>query len=167
MAWTAPRTWVTGEVVTAALLNTHMRDNLNFLKTVGGLTKLTQVAATADLSLSTTPTDVTGATTSHTTTIANATVVAIGVFEFAVATSSAGVLLKGHINIDAANVVPEATAEDDNANLRGTFPAVYVGTLATAASHTIKLQGSKGAALGTSIIEGDQGRTTLTVAIFE
>ena len=28
MAWTAPRTWVTAEVVTAALLNTHVRDNL-------------------------------------------------------------------------------------------------------------------------------------------
>jgi len=28
MAWTAPRTWVTGEVVTAALMNTHVRDNL-------------------------------------------------------------------------------------------------------------------------------------------
>lgn len=28
MAWTAPRTWVTGEVVTAAQLNTHLRDNL-------------------------------------------------------------------------------------------------------------------------------------------
>lgn len=26
MSWTAPRTWVTGEVVTAALLNTHLRD---------------------------------------------------------------------------------------------------------------------------------------------
>lgn len=28
MAWTAPRTWVAGELVTAALLNTHVRDNL-------------------------------------------------------------------------------------------------------------------------------------------
>ncbi len=28
MAWTAPRTWVTAEVVTAALMNTHLRDNL-------------------------------------------------------------------------------------------------------------------------------------------
>lgn len=27
MSWTAPRTWVTGEIVTAALLNTHIRDN--------------------------------------------------------------------------------------------------------------------------------------------
>lgn len=28
MSWTAPRTWVTGEVVTAALMNTHVRDNM-------------------------------------------------------------------------------------------------------------------------------------------
>lgn len=28
MAWTAPRTWVTAEVVTAALMNVHVRDNL-------------------------------------------------------------------------------------------------------------------------------------------
>jgi len=28
MAWTDPRTWVASEVVTAALLNTHVRDNL-------------------------------------------------------------------------------------------------------------------------------------------
>jgi hypothetical protein len=29
MAWTTPRTWVVGEVVTAAQLNTHLRDNIN------------------------------------------------------------------------------------------------------------------------------------------
>lgn len=28
MAWTAPRTWVTGEIVTSGLLNVHVRDNL-------------------------------------------------------------------------------------------------------------------------------------------
>jgi len=28
MSWTAPRTWVTGELVTATLMNTHLRDNL-------------------------------------------------------------------------------------------------------------------------------------------
>lgn len=28
MAWTAPRTWATGEIVTASILNTHVRDNL-------------------------------------------------------------------------------------------------------------------------------------------
>lgn len=35
MAWTAPRTWVTSETVTAAIMNTHVRDNL--LETVPAL----------------------------------------------------------------------------------------------------------------------------------
>lgn len=29
MAWTTPRTWVTSEVVTAAMMNAHVRDNMN------------------------------------------------------------------------------------------------------------------------------------------
>lgn len=33
MAWTTPRTWVTGEVVSKANLDAQIRDNLNFLKT--------------------------------------------------------------------------------------------------------------------------------------
>lgn len=37
MAYTSPRTWSTGEVVTAALMNTHLRDNLLALSTTGGL----------------------------------------------------------------------------------------------------------------------------------
>lgn len=28
MAWTTPRTWVSGELVTASMLNTHIRDNM-------------------------------------------------------------------------------------------------------------------------------------------
>ena len=32
MAWTTPRTWIAGEVVTAALLNAQVRDNLTYLK---------------------------------------------------------------------------------------------------------------------------------------
>jgi len=32
MAWTSPRTWAAGETLTAALLNTHLRDNM---KTIG------------------------------------------------------------------------------------------------------------------------------------
>lgn len=31
--WTNPKSWSTGELVTAALLNAHLRDNLDFLKT--------------------------------------------------------------------------------------------------------------------------------------
>lgn len=33
MAWSVPKTWATGELVTANLLNTHLRDQLDALKT--------------------------------------------------------------------------------------------------------------------------------------
>jgi len=33
MAWTAPRTWAVSEVVTAAIMNTYIRDNQLYLKT--------------------------------------------------------------------------------------------------------------------------------------
>lgn len=33
MAWTTPRTWTTSETVTAALMNTHVKDNLSHLIT--------------------------------------------------------------------------------------------------------------------------------------
>ena len=37
MAWTAPRTWVSGELVTAALMNSAVRDNLLAIDTfIGG-----------------------------------------------------------------------------------------------------------------------------------
>lgn len=32
MAWTTPRTWQVDELVTATIMNTHIRDNLNALK---------------------------------------------------------------------------------------------------------------------------------------
>lgn len=36
MAWTNPATWVANAVLTAAQLNTHLRDNLNYLQTIIG-----------------------------------------------------------------------------------------------------------------------------------
>lgn len=47
MAWTSPRTWVSGEQLTAALLNTHVRDNLNETAPAKVTTKGDIVAATA------------------------------------------------------------------------------------------------------------------------
>src|SRR4051812_49056204 len=59
MAWTPPRTWIAGEVVTESLLNTHLRDNLLALAPVtpatwtawtptvlGGATTLTEARYT-------------------------------------------------------------------------------------------------------------------------
>jgi len=49
MAWTSPRTWVALETVTAALMNTHVRDNLNALMVV--TTKGDLAVATASVTL--------------------------------------------------------------------------------------------------------------------
>lgn len=37
MAWTAPRTWTTGELVTKGIMDTHVRDNFNAVLPVGTL----------------------------------------------------------------------------------------------------------------------------------
>ncbi len=39
MVWTAPRTWTAGEVVTASIMNAHVRDDLNALRTPAVATK--------------------------------------------------------------------------------------------------------------------------------
>lgn len=52
MAWTTPRTWVAGETVTAALFNSHIRDNFNaigaawtaYTPTITGVTTSTLTA---------------------------------------------------------------------------------------------------------------------------
>ena len=40
MAWTAPRTWVVSEIVTASHMNTHVRDQLLYLKGQAGAVEL-------------------------------------------------------------------------------------------------------------------------------
>jgi hypothetical protein len=37
MAWTAPRTYTSGEIITASILNTHLRDQLRYLKGLDGV----------------------------------------------------------------------------------------------------------------------------------
>ncbi|GAA1790242.1 hypothetical protein GCM10009795_039930 [Nocardioides hankookensis] len=44
MAWTAPRTWVAGEIVSASMLNTHLRDNLLALDFSSGFVAVTAAA---------------------------------------------------------------------------------------------------------------------------
>ncbi|KPV54674.1 hypothetical protein SE17_02285 [Kouleothrix aurantiaca] len=40
MAWSTPRTWSIGEVVTASMMNTHIRDQLRYLKGLDGAVTL-------------------------------------------------------------------------------------------------------------------------------
>lgn len=57
MAWTAPRTWVVGEILTASALNTHLRDNLletavAKVTTAGDIVQATAANALARLGMS-------------------------------------------------------------------------------------------------------------------
>lgn len=45
MAWTNPRTWADAETVTAAIMNLHVRDNLNYLYDPGDWTAYTPTVA--------------------------------------------------------------------------------------------------------------------------
>lgn len=47
MAWTDPRTWSAGEIPTATIFNTHVRDNLNALRHLAIVRRTAAIAATA------------------------------------------------------------------------------------------------------------------------
>jgi hypothetical protein len=53
MAWTSPMTWVANAILTAAQMNTYIRDNLNYLKGVAGTVSIDSgiTLATADTGL--------------------------------------------------------------------------------------------------------------------
>lgn len=53
MGWTTPRTWATSEVVTAAMMNAHVRDNLNALN--GYVRKTSDTARTSTATLANDP----------------------------------------------------------------------------------------------------------------
>lgn len=63
--WTSPKTWVASEMATAALFNTHIRDNITWLKTPLESGKIT--FASDFTTTSATYVDVTGITTTVTT----------------------------------------------------------------------------------------------------
>lgn len=51
MAWTAPRTWVAAETLTAALMNEQLRDNLNAAFPVGSIHYFMQAATTTETTI--------------------------------------------------------------------------------------------------------------------
>ncbi len=52
MAWTAPADWTTGELVTAAKMATHVKDNLAYLKTSADKADLIYTVTQADVTAS-------------------------------------------------------------------------------------------------------------------
>ena len=139
MAWTTPRTWVASELVTATLLNAHLRDNLNALKNPPA-TRKTETAGTF--------------TTSSTSfvTVSNGEIelVTTGghLLVFVSGTLTANTTLTGYISLllDGTTRWGSATDGLQRVNVPGSGAAgfstsyvVFSGVI-SAANHTITLQ---------------------------
>lgn len=137
--WTAPRTWTSGELVTASIMNTHVRDNIDWLKTPlesGSITFAADFTTT-----SATYVDVTGVTTTITTKGGG-----LDVFFRCSLNGTAGTL---QLLVDG--VSEEILGATTGANPIGVTLYHHIAAL-SAGSHTIKVQAKVSA--GTLTIKG-------------
>jgi hypothetical protein len=142
--WTQPRTWSVGELTTAALMNTHMRDNFDALKSPPSSGK---VSFAADFtSTSAAFVDVTGVTATITTFGGG-----LNVNFSCMLTNSSATFVQFQILVDGVveRILPGVTTA-----AAANFPYCVTHHIAAiaAGSHTIKIQTKCGA--GTTTIKG-------------
>ena len=140
-AWTTPRTWTTGELITAAIMNTHIRDNLNVLKAPPSDNY--EVNEVSDYTTTSTSfIDVDGTNLSFTFTTSGGDVM---VHFHAALLAAAGNQIYFNVDIDGSPhaaddgiiaVEDESGVSDADQNV--TFTRLIIGL--SAASHTFKLQ---------------------------
>lgn len=121
-------------------------------------------AASGTLSATTTTAaDITGATVTFTTVNANAVALVIGVFD--VNTTATGSTAVGTCVADGATQNSEAIHALTTLNSRETVSQAWNVALASAGSHTIKLQGALSTASGTASFGATH--TTITVLVLD
>lgn len=138
---------------------------------VNTVTQNLQAVASSNVDLTATEVDITGATLTFTTVRANAKYLCTASFYFSNAGSvnnsnqAHGKLsIDGSVQTQFANYTASATPPVfDRTNSSQT----WVGTLATAGSHTFKLRGVVDAAVTNAIVRVNSPHTTITVTIFE
>lgn len=150
MAWSTPKTWSTGELVTSSLLNTHLRDQLIFLKDPPtGQYTLNQ--GSDYTTTSSTYVDVDGTNLALTLVTAGGDVLVGFYGTFQHSTANAAVALD--ISVDGVRqggddgLITGRAASTQNGYLPIAFVAMVRGL--SAGSHTIKLQWKTTAATAT------------------
>jgi hypothetical protein len=139
MAWTTPKTWSVGELVTASDMNTHLRDNLNALKTPPSAHYvLDQASEYTTTSTSFVDVDATNLSSTITTNGGDVMVIFSGVFNH----NTNGAIIFLNLSVDGANVQPEdgivsATLQAAN---RSNIVLFYMVTGLPAGSHTFRLR---------------------------
>lgn len=131
--WTAPRTWAVGDLATASMLNSHVRDNLDWLKTP---TAASATWTSSFTTTSTTPVDITGATVTLTTNGGGADVIILFDAGAGGAATAAFFLV-----IDGVTYQRVGTMVWNGADIRPIAITIHIPAASlSAASHTIKLQ---------------------------
>lgn len=168
---------VDGNALSAATINpwlTAIDDNTaNILAIIAALTDPQIATATDDVTLTTSYQDVTGATLTFTTTNDNVPCLVTGVFFFNVTTVSSGVgdLMTGALAVDGtvqqvSSVDKQAIFHADTSALGGaTVQQQWTPTLATAGSHTLKLQAKRSGTNGSFAARATA--TSISVVAFD
>jgi hypothetical protein len=155
--WTLPRTWATGEIVTAAMLNQYLRDELDYLK-ARPVARVSDLDGTVSNTTSTTFVDITGATASITTSgSSRLKIEASGVWNMTAGAYNGFITVDiDGVNIgDATNGIIKGYATHIGANA-GVWALTFTTTAAVSdAAHTVKLR-----------YRTDNGAATLTIQQF-
>ncbi len=164
MTWTAPRTWVTSEVPTAAIFNTHVRDNLLDLHQVGSLFHLAEYSPSANYTLTNSEADVTGWTSGAITTPGSHRYIAIATAQFFTTTlGTAGKDLEAYLNVAGTNRSPNIVIEVESTTADTVSTMAWTGTRSDT-SITYKMRAMKDINDGTHAIGSSD--STLVLALF-
>lgn len=148
------------------ILNASEWDEL--LGLVGILTGFSQSGVgtcSAALTLTTTPTDITGCSVAVTVTGAHAYAVVTASAQFVV-TAAAGVTLACSLLVDGVDQAALGTMRDSADQIHDHTRAFTWKVPLAAGAHTLKLRGSKAAALATAAISNTAG-TNIVVMVFD
>jgi len=153
MAWTTPRTWVTGEVVTAALLNAQIKANMDLsapakLTTAGDMLYATGANATARLAKGT------NGNILHQASCAPAWTATPSITDL---TLSGALDVNGTIDYDGTDVDMLSSGDIDLVSSANAAAAIYIAQ-STGTSGTIKIH----ADTGTSVTEGAESINILS-----
>lgn len=138
IVWTPPRTWTVGEAVTKAIMDSHLRDNLDFLRTPPSDRDLSNTAVSTT---STSMVDLTGASLSITTQGKNL----IAFFSGTVSVAAGPVDEAARFQFDLDGTPSPALQQVRCLSTAGVadykpVSFFYVFTGVSAAAHTVKVQ---------------------------
>ena len=140
MAWTTPLTWAVGQLVTASQMNTHVRDNLNYLKGAAGTITFDAGAA------------ITGAVSATTATFSGALQATLATFTATGSNTFAGQVRPGR---NAAGSITGSVTIDFNSGSR--YEATLTGPVTFTFSNPVA-----GVTYGLRLLQDATGGRTVT-----